>query len=326
MFDLRRRELLTLLGGAAVGWPLGARAQQPTRLRRIGILLFADADKPIIAPFLQELESLGYVDGKTAAIEYPSAEGKFDRLPELAAELVRRNPEVIFSYGGEQAPIVKQATGSIPIVVVVSNDPVASGLVESLARPGGNVTGVTYVHDQLAGKTIELLKDAAPRVARAAILWNPNHADPEFRETERAARTLDMPLQSLEIREAHDFEGAFQSATREHAGALIVVGSRIIAQHRQRIGDFAAQNRLILTGTPQWVPEIGGLLSYGPNAPELHRRAAYFVDKILKGAKPKDLPMEQPTGFVLTINLKMAKALGLDVPPTLLARADRVIE
>jgi putative ABC transport system substrate-binding protein len=295
-------------------------------VRRIGILLFADSDRPIIAPFVRELETLGYVDGKTAAIEYRNAEGKFDRLPQLAAELVRGNPEIIFSYGGEQAPIVKKATGSIPIVVVVSNDPVASGLVASLARPGGNITGVTYVHDQLAGKTIELLKEVAPQVSRVAILWSPNHTDPEFRETERAARGLRIPLQSLEIREGHDFERAFQSATRERAEGLIVVGARIIVQYRQRIGDFAEANRLILVGTPQWLPRMGGLLSYGPNAAELHRRAAYFVDKILKGAKPQDLPMEQPTSFVLAINLKRAKVLGLDIPPTLLARADEVIE
>ena len=326
MFDLRRREFVTLLGGAAVGWPLAARAQQPARVRRIGILLFADSDRPIIAPFLRELETLGYVDGKTAAIEYRNAEGRFDRLPELAAELVRSNPEVIFSYGGEQAPIVKKATGSIPIVVVVSNDPVASGLVASLGRPGGNITGVTYVHDQLAGKTIELLKEAAPRVSRVAILWNPNHTDPEFRETERAARSRGIPLQSLEVREEHDFERAFEAATRQQAEALIVVGARLLAQHRRRIGDFAGENRLILVGTPQWSMEVGALLSYGPNAAELHRRAAYFVDKILKGAKPHDLPMEQPTHFVLAINLKMAKALALDIPPTLLARADRVLE
>jgi putative tryptophan/tyrosine transport system substrate-binding protein len=269
---------------------------------------------------------LGYVHGKTVAVEYRNAEGQFDRLPELAAELVRSNPKVIFSYGGEQAPIVKKATGSIPIVVVVSNDPVASGLVASLARPGGNITGVTYVHDQLAGKTIELLKEAAPRVSRVAILWNPNHTDPEFRETERAARSLGIPLQSLEVREEHDFERAFQAATREHAEALIVVGARLIAQHRRQIGDFAGENRLILVGTPQWSMEAGALLSYGPNAAELHRCAAYFVDKILKGAKPHDLPMEQPTSFVLAINLKMAKALALDIPPTLLARAERVLE
>src|SRR6516225_9492309 len=186
----RRKFLATLLGGAAVAWPIGARAQQSVRVRRIGILLYSQQELPVIRPCLQELETLGYVDGKTVAIEYRDAEGKYERLSPLAAELVRRNPDVIFSFGGEQAPIVKQATASIPIVVVVSNDPVASGLVASLARPGGNITGLTYVHDQLAGKAVELLKEAAPWVSRVAILWNPNHTDPEYRETQRAARTL----------------------------------------------------------------------------------------------------------------------------------------
>jgi ABC-type uncharacterized transport system substrate-binding protein len=192
---MRRREFLALLGGAAVAWARAARAQrQPARRRRIGILLFADQDRAIIRPCLQELQALGYVDGKTIIIDYRNAEGKYERLPELAADLVRLDPDVIFSFGGEQAPIVKGATASIPIVVVVSNDPVASGLVASLARPGGNVTGVTYVHDQLAGKTIELLKEAAPWVSRVAMLWNPNHADAEFRETWRAAPGLQTPI------------------------------------------------------------------------------------------------------------------------------------
>src|SRR6516164_8562918 len=236
-----RRELLAALGCAAAAWPIGARAQQSVRVRRIGILLYSQQELPVIRPCLQELETLGYVDGKTVAIEYRDAEGKYERLPPLAAELVRLNPDVIYSFGGEQAPIVKRATASIPIVVVVSNDPVATGLVASLARPGGNVTGLTYVHDQLAGKTIELLRDAAPWVSRVAILWNPNHTDPEFRETQRAASTLRIPLQSLEVREPRDFEGAFQAATRGRAEALIVLGSRLMYLHRQQIGDFAAK-------------------------------------------------------------------------------------
>src|SRR6266542_3018718 len=323
---MKRRKFITLLGGAAAAWPLTARAQHAERVRHIGILLFAEQDRAVIRPCLQELQRLGYVEGKSVAIDYRDAEGKYERLPEVAAELVRLNPDVIFSFGGEQAPIVKRATASIPIVVVVSNDPVASGLVASLARPGGNVTGVTYVADQLAGKTVELLKDAVPWASRVAILWNPNHTDPEFRETQRAARALQVQLQSLEVRESGDFEGAFQAATRERAEALIVAGARILALHRQRIGDFAAKNRLILVDTPKWLLEVGGLLTYGPNAAELIRRAASYVDKILKGAKPADLPMQQPATFELAINLKTAKALGLTVPPSLLARADELIE
>jgi putative ABC transport system substrate-binding protein len=322
---MRRREFIIAVAGAALV-PSLSHTQKPGQVRHIGILVFSQQDRLVIEPCLRELQTLGYVDGKTVAIEYRDAEGNYERLPELAAELVGLNPDVIFSFGGEQAPIVKGATASIPIVVVVSNDPVASGLVASLARPGGNVTGVTYVHDQLAGKTIELLREAAPWVSRVAILWNPNHADAEFRETQRAARVLQVQLQSLEVRESGDFEGAFQAAARERAEALIVAGSRVLSLHRQQIGDFAAKNRMVLVGTPRWLLEAGALLTYGPNAAELNRRAATYVDKILRGAKPADLPMQQPATFELAINLKTARALGLTIPPSLLARADEVIE
>jgi putative ABC transport system substrate-binding protein len=321
-----RREFLGTLAGGLLAAPFGAEAQRPDRIRRIGILLFSQQDLAVIAPCLEELKALGYVDGKTVALEYRDAEGQYERLPGLAAELVRLSPDVIFSFGGEQAPIVKRATASIPIVVVVSNDPVASGLVASLARPGGNVTGVTYVHDALAGKSIELLKHAAPGVSRVAMLWNPQHTDPEYRETQRAAGTLRVQLQSLEVRVTSDFEAAFQAAIRERAEALIVAGSRLLNLNRRQIGDFAAKNRLILVGTPKWLLEVGSLLTYGPNAVELNRRAAAYVDKILKGAKPADLPMQQPTVFELVINLKTAKALGVTIPPSLLQRADQVIE
>jgi putative ABC transport system substrate-binding protein len=322
---VRRREFIAFVGGAAVG-PLMARAQPSARQRRVGILLFSDDDNAVIRPFLQGLEALGYVDRTTVAIDYRNAEASYERLPAMADELVRLNPEVIFSFGGEQAPIIKKATANIPIVVVVSNDPVASGLVASLGRPGGNITGVTYIHEMLAGKSVEMLKEAAPSVSRVAILWDPRHTDPEFRATEKAARALGVRLQSLEVRESSDFEIAFQTAAREQAEALIVNGSRLVTRHRHTIGDFAAKNRLILVGVPKWLMGVGALLTYGPNAAELHRRAATYVDKILKGAKPTDLPMQQPTTFELTINLKTAKALGLTIPPSLIARADEVIE
>jgi putative ABC transport system substrate-binding protein len=323
---MNRRTFIASMTLGILAAPLAAEAQRPDRIRRIGILLFSQQDLAVITPCLQELKALGYVDGKTVALEYRDAEGQYERLPGLAAELVRLSPDVIFSFGGEQAPIVKRATTSIPIVVVVSNDPVASGLVASLARPGGNVTGVTYVHDALAGKSIELLKHAAPRVSRVAMLWDPNHTDPEYRETQRAAGALRVQLQSLEVRAAGDFDGAFQAAIRERAEALIVAGSRLLNLNRRQIGDFVAKNRLILVGTPKWLLEIGSLLTYGPNAVELNRRAAGYVDKILKGAKPADLPMQQPATFELAINLKTAKALGLTIPQTLLQRADQVIE
>jgi len=284
--EIPRRAFMAAVAGGLLTAPFAAEAQRPDRIRRLGIVLFSQQDLAVIGPCLEELKALGYVDGKNIAIEYRDAEGQYGRLPGLAAELVRLGPDVIFSFGGEQAPIVKRATASIPIVVVVSNDPVASGLVASLARPGGNVTGVTYVHDALAGKSIELLKHAAPWVSRVAMLWNPDHTDPEYRETQRAAGALRVQLQSLEVRAVSDFEGAFHAASRERAEALIVAGSRLL--NRQRIGDFAARNRVILVGTPKWLLEIGGLLTYGPNAVELNRRAADYVDKILKGAKPGD--------------------------------------
>lgn len=292
--------------GSLAAWPLAARAQQAKRIPRIGILLFAKADLAVIDPCIRG--------------------GNYGRFSELADELARLNSDVIFSFGGDIAPAIKKATTNIPIVVVVSNDPVESGLVASLARPGGNITGLTYVHDMLARKSVELLKDAVPSVSRVAILWNPNHADPEFRETQRAARALGVQLQSLEVREPPDFEGAFQALARERPDGLIVIGSRLIALQRQLIGDACAKQGLILVGVPSWLMEVGALLTYGPNVAETQRRAATYIDKILKGARPSDLPMQQPTAFELIINVAVAKKLGITVPPTVIARPDKVIE
>jgi putative tryptophan/tyrosine transport system substrate-binding protein len=322
---MRRREFIAGLGGAAA-WPLAVRAQQLPRMRRIGVLLFAAEDRAAINPLLSGLEALGYIDGKTVAIAYREAAGNSERAPDLANELVRLNPDVIFSFGGDLAPAIKNATATIPIIVVVSNDPVESGLVASLARPGGNITGITQVHDMLAGKSIELLKAIVPSASRVAVLWNPDHADPEFRETQRGSRTLDVRLQSLEVRGPDDYDDAFQAAMRERAEALIVIGARLQSVNRHRIGDFAEKNRLILVGVPAWLIEIGALFTYGPNVPELMKRAATYVDKILKGAKPSDLPMQQPTTFELRVNLKAARRLSITVPQTIIARADEVIE
>jgi putative tryptophan/tyrosine transport system substrate-binding protein len=326
MADMKRRDFIRLAGGMAAAWPLAAGAQQAKRIPRIGILLFAKADLAVIDPCIRGLEALGYVDGKTVHLEYRDAGGNYGRFSELADELARLNSDVIFSFGGDIAPAIKKATTNIPIVVVVSNDPVESGLVASLARPGGNITGLTYVHDMLAGKSVELLKDTVPSVSRVAILWNPSHADPEFRETQRAARALGVQLQSLEVREPPDFEGAFQALARERPEALIVIGSRLIALQRQWIGDVCAKQGLILVGVPSWLMEVGALLTYGPNVAETQRRAATYIDKILKGARPSDLPMQQPTAFELIINVAVAKKLGITVPPTVIARADKVIE
>jgi len=320
---MRRRNLLILIGSAATAYAVTGRAQAQ-KVRRLGVLLLSEQDRTIIQPLLDELRVRGYVENNLD-IEHRDAQGDFKRLPDLAAELVRLDPDVLFSYGGELAPTLKRSTATIPIVVVVSNDPVESGLVASLARPGGNITGLTYIYDQLAGKTIELLNEAAPAISRVAVLWNPNHTDPEFRETKRGADALNMQLQSLEVRDSGDFDEAFQAAVDKHAEALIVVGSRIIALNRQQIGEFAERNKLILVGNPGWLTEVGGLLSYGANVADLTRRAASYVDKILKGAKPADLPIQQPTTFELIINLRAAGALDLSLPQHLLARADRII-
>ena len=224
---MRRREFIGLVGGAAT-WPLTAGAQQSAgRVRRIGIFLFAKSDRTIVTPFVKELEALGYVDGKNVAIEYRDAGGQSEWFAETAAELVRLNPEVIYCFGGDIAPAIKKATATIPVVVVVSNDPVESGLVASLGRPSGNITGLTQVHDALAGKSVELLKDTVPSVSRAAILWNPNHADPEFRETKRASRDLAVQIQSLEVRGQTISKGLFrrQNAKKQRLLLLLVVGS-----------------------------------------------------------------------------------------------------
>jgi ABC-type uncharacterized transport system substrate-binding protein len=325
---LKRRELIGVVAGAAM-WSLNVRAQQSPRVRQIGVLLYSNHDKTtIITPFLSRLQELGYIDGKNISIEYRHGDGNFETLSKAAEELVRLNPDVIYSFGGESAPIIKKATEGkpIPVVVVVSNDPVASGIVASLGRPGRNITGLTQVHDALAGKCVELLKDAVPSISRVAILWNPDHVDPEFRETQLASKRLEVELISLQVRQPGDFDPAFQSAERERAQALIVLTSRLMFSNRELIGGFIASSGLVLVGAPSWLMELGALLTYGPDVAEMNRRAAIYVDKILKGAKPADLPMEQPSAFDLNLNLSTAKRLGIEVPESVLARADRIID
>ena len=322
---MRRREFIAGLGGAAA-WPLVARAQKPERVRRVGILLFNSPQTDPIGPLLEGLQGLGYVDGKTIAIDYRYAEGKAERLPNLAVELVQLKPDVIFAYGGDVAPHAKNATGSIPIVAMVSNDPVQSGLVASIGRPGANITGITLIYDDLAGKVLELLKEAVPSISRVAVLWNPDHADPEFRETQRVAAAQDVQIQSLEVRRPGDFDGAFQAATGNRAEGLIIVSARLLLMQRPKIAEFVANSRLPAAGGwGDWAKD-GLLLTYGPNTDEAMRRIAIYVDKILKGARPSDLPIERPTRFELVVNVKTAKALGIKFPASILARADDVIE
>jgi putative tryptophan/tyrosine transport system substrate-binding protein len=322
----RRNFMITLASGTLAA-TFAASAQQATgQRRRIGVLLYNSPQIDPIGPFLEGLKSLGYVDGKTIELDYAYAEGKVDKLPELAAGLVARKPDVIFAYGGDVAPHAKRATASIPIVVMVSNDPVQSGLVASLSQPGGNVTGFTLIYDDLAGKMLELLKEAVPGMSRLGVLWNPNHADPEFRETRRVAISRNVEVLPLEVRQPSDFEAAFKAAIDQRAEGLIVVSSRLLLLQRQRILAFAQGSNIATIGSwGDWARD-GLLMAYGPNTEVTMRRVADYVDKVLKGARPADLPIERPTRFELAVNLKTAKSLGLAVPPTLLARADTVFE
>jgi putative ABC transport system substrate-binding protein len=325
---MQRREFITLLGCAAVAWPLVARAQQgAAKIPRLGVLLYGNPQAdPNIESFRRGMRELGYVDGQNITIEYRYAEGRPERLPELAADLVRLKPDVLFALGGDVAPYAGKATQSIPIVFSVSTDPVQGGLVASLARPGGNATGVTFLLDELASKRLGLLKEAVPKVSRVALLFNPIHIDNELREAERAAAALGVKLHPTEVRGSGDLDGAFDAATRAGVDALYVVSSRQTVSNIARIADFAAKNRLPLAGGWGAWAQAGGLISYGPNVDEIVRQSATYVDKILKGAKPAELPVQQPTRFELLINLKTAKALGLAIPESFLLRADKVIE
>jgi putative ABC transport system substrate-binding protein len=302
-------------------------AQQAGKVARLGVLLFGTpTGDPNLAAFVAGLRDLGYVEGRNLALEYRSAEGRPERVRELAHQVASLKPDVIVVLGGDMVPFVKDATSTIPVVMLTSQDPVETGVVASFARPGGNLTGVAFVSSETAGKRLQFLKEAVPSLTRVAVLWNPDHPDPEYRDIVTAARRLGIQVQSLEARRPEDFDGAFQSATRAHAEALMVVSSRFMNLSRSRILEFASKQRIpLVTGWGPWV-RGGGFLSYGPDLDALVKRAANQVDKILKGAKPAELPIEQPTKFELIINLKTAKVLGLTIPQSVLGRADQVIE
>jgi putative ABC transport system substrate-binding protein len=326
----RRTFMAVLTGGVAVA-PFAAEAQQATKIARIGYLRTNLAANPHLPEaFRQGLRDLGYVEGRNVVIEYRDAEGKFERLPALAAELVALKVDVIVAGGTPHALAAKQATRTLPIVFIGAGDPVTSGLVTSLARPGGNVTGLSMLTPELVGKRLELLKQAVPRVSRVAVLWQPGDYGERtekdiLKEAEVTARALGVRLQVVEARGPQDFDRAFSDMTRARAGALIVLGSSMFFTERRRLVDLAAKNRLPAVYSARDSVDAGGLMAYGPNLADMFRRAATYVDKILKGAKPGDLPVEQPTKFELVINLKTAKALGLSIPESLLKRADEVI-
>jgi len=321
-----RRTFIALTGSATI-WPSTLRAQQATKIPRLGVLLYSNPQTdPNIEAFRRALRDLGYIDGQNVAIEYGSAQGRPERLADLAADLVRLKPDVLLAMGGDVAPFVSKATQTIPTVFVSSADPVQLGLVTSMARPGGNATGFTFLHDELATKRLALLKEAAPHISRVAMLWNPDHPDNEPREAQRAATALGVHLLSIEVRGPGDFDGAFQAATQAGADALYVVSSRQTSLNTGRIVDFATKNKLPLAGGWGAWAKAGGLLAYGPNVGQISGQAATYVDKILKGAKPADLPVQQPTRFELVINGRTAKALGLTISPALLVQANEVIE
>jgi ABC-type uncharacterized transport system substrate-binding protein len=312
--------------------PFAAEAQQAAKIARIGWL----GDKPAGNPhlreaFLQGLRDLGYVEGRNLVIEYRSAEGKFERFPAVAAELVALKVDVLVAPGTPAALAAKQATRTLPIVFIAVGDPVTSGLVTSLARPGGNVTGSSTLGPDLVGKCLEQLKQAVPGVSRVAVLWHPGAFGKRtetdmLKGAEVAARSLGLRLQFVEARGLGDFDRAFSEMTGARADALTVLDSLMLFNERRRLVDVAAKNRLPAVYTSRDFVDAGGLMAYGANRADFFRRAATYVDKILKGAKPADLPVEQPTKFELVINLKTAKALGLTIPQTLLQRADEVIQ
>ena len=278
--------------------------------------------------FRQGLRDLGYVEGQTIAIEYRWAEGKFERVPPLAAELVHLKVDVIVTAGEAAVRAARQATTTIPIVMASHPDPVGTGVISSLARPGGNLTGLSILAPDLAEKRLELIKEAVPKLSRVAVLWNPDNLGKvlEFKVTQAAARALGVTLQPVEVRKAKDFDMAFSAILRKRPDALVTFVETLTLVHQTQIVDFVTRNRLPMVAELRVFTELGGLMSYGANQPDLFRRAATFVDKILKGAKPSDLPVEQPTRFELVINMKTAKALGLAFPQSILIRADQVIQ
>ena len=325
----RRRDLVLLLGAAAFA-PRALRAQTPARVRRIGLLSLYSPSVTALwhQAFRLGLRDLGWIEGKNISIEYRYAEGSWDPLPDLAADLVRFRVDVIVASSTPEAVAAKNATRTIPIVMVVPADAVGSGLIESLARPGGNVTGLTQMAPELAGKRLELLTEMVPKLSRVAVLWNPQSQPSTliFKELQVPARQLGVQLHSLEVRSPDDFDKAFEDATRARVGALIPLASPVITTNLKRISDFAVKNRLPSIYQFSYFADDGGLAAYGPDRADLYRRAASYVDKLLKGAKPGELPIEQPTKFELVVNLRTAKALGITVPQSVLVRADRVIE
>jgi putative tryptophan/tyrosine transport system substrate-binding protein len=326
---MTRREFIALLSGAAVAWPLGTSAQQPGKVFRIGFLGLTTAESLPKRPeaFRAGLRDLGYQEGRDIVIEYRWADEKYDRLPALLAELVRLNVDVIVTHGTPGALAAKRATTTIPIVFATSGDALASGLVSSLTQPGGNVTGLTYFNPELAAKRLELLKEIMPGLTDVGVLLNPVNPmnEPIIPAMKLTAQALKLELHQFGAREPAEFEGAFAAMAARRVGALVVLDDTTLIASASAVANLALQQRLPSIGWPDYAV-VGGLMAYGVNFLDMFRRAATFVDKILKGAKPGDLPVEQATKFETIVNRKTAKAIGIDVSTSLLLRADEVIE
>lgn len=325
-----RRVFRMILMLALLAAPFAAEGQPAKGVHRIGFLGNSTPalEANLVGPFREGLRELGYVEGQNIVIEYQWAEGKYERFPTLIAELLARKVELIVTAGTPASHAVKRATTSVPLVMVAVGDPVASGLVPSLTRPGGNITGLTSIAEEIEGKRLELLREVVPNVAHIAALGNFGNASQKkaFEALQAAATALRIKLLSLDVRTGDQLDEAFAVMVRERPEALLVFADRVFLHNRVRIMDFATKHRLPGVHAYRELVEVGGLISYGPSYAGMHRRAAYYVDRILKGAKPGDLPVERPTTFEMVINLKTAKVLGLTIPPAVLARADKIIE
>jgi putative tryptophan/tyrosine transport system substrate-binding protein len=329
---MKRREFITLLGGATASWPIAARAQQSDRMRRIGVLMALASDDPEgqarLVAFVQGLQESGWTDGRNVRIDTRWAAGDADRFRRYAAELAALAPDVILASGGTGAGALLQATRTVPIVFTQTNDPVGAGYVDSLARPGGNATGFTNMEYGVSGKWLELLKEIAPRVTRAAVLRDPTipQGIGQFGAIQAVAPSFGVELRPIDVHDAPEIERAVTTFARAPNSGLIVTGSALTAVHRDLIITLAARHKLPAVYWDRFFVTGGGLISYGPDSIDPHRRAAGYVDRILRGEKPADLPVQAPTKYELVINLKTAKALGLTAPQSLIARADKVIE
>jgi putative ABC transport system substrate-binding protein len=327
---MKRREFITLAGGAAVAWPLAARAQQPAKIYRIGILetVSLASNAKNIDALRRGLRALGYVESQNYVLEYRSADGDAGRFPALAEELVRLRCDLIVTRGTPAARAAKNATESIPIVMAAIGEPLGMGVVASLARPGGNVTGLSAFVTELAGKRVELVKELRPGPSIAAFFHNMGNpvVPPQWEETKKAAQTLGIEVSLLDVRTKDDIPAAFETAAARRVDTLLVGIDGLIQENRQLIADLAARHRLPAIYPSREFVDVGGLMAYGVSYPDLYFRSASLIDKIFRGAKPGDLPVEQPTKLEFIVNLKAAAALGLTVPPLLVARADEVIE